>query len=138
MIQTKVIIHRKSDLGEALKFSSPPPFGDLAHVVIMEGGMASGESSVAFHIIMPDGSSVMCQTSALIFHGIRDALHGAELFFRAYPEADGSDIVAPEGFEIPDREKVNNSLTKGCPNDPGREGSCMHCVKMVGGCPHRK
>lgn len=138
MNQTTVLIQRKIDPEPALQFKTPPPFGDLVHMLIVEGGMKSGATSIAFHIVLPDGKSIMCQTSAAIFQGLSDAFRGAEAYFKM---SDLEKEGIPDGFGISPRPGTIDNATanmKPCPNDPEKKGSCIHCEKMVGGCPHRK
>lgn len=52
--------------------------GELDTCVILEGGMASGKTSITFHIIDQDGNSTIVQTSAAILDGILACRAGAE------------------------------------------------------------
>ncbi len=55
--------------------------GELDTMVILEGGMQSGKTSVALHIITASGESVIVETSAAILEGIAATLKGAEMRF---------------------------------------------------------
>lgn len=57
--------------------------GKLAGFGIMENGMQSGNTSVAFFVEMPDGSITVAQVSAGIMDGLAAALRGAEERFSA-------------------------------------------------------
>jgi hypothetical protein len=52
--------------------------GEFDTCVILEGGMASGKTSLTFHIIDQDGKSIIVQTSAAILDGIIACRLGAE------------------------------------------------------------
>jgi hypothetical protein len=52
--------------------------GNFDTCVIMEGGMASGKTSLSFHIIDQDGKSIIVQTSAEILDMIQACRLGAE------------------------------------------------------------
>jgi len=137
MQHATILIQRKGE-PFPLEFKTPPPIIELAHMVVTEGGMKSGATSLTFHVVGPDGKSSLFQMSALIFQGMSDAFRGAEAYFKA----SGIDKEAvPEGFGITKGPAVienDKPIMKDCPNDPDKKGSCIHCVKMVGGCPHRK
>lgn len=65
----------------------PPPFAGTAHLmidhvadvelVILEGGMQSGLSSVAIKLTRPDGTYVLGETSLRLMAGALGALLGA-------------------------------------------------------------
>jgi hypothetical protein len=50
---------------------------------ILEGGMASGKTSIGFLIKLPDGNCAIAQTSAEIINMLYVALQGAEQRFLA-------------------------------------------------------
>lgn len=52
--------------------------GNFDTCVILEGGMASGKTSLSFHIVTQDGESIIVQTSAAIVEGILACCKGAE------------------------------------------------------------
>lgn len=65
------------------QISDPVQRGKFAHLVILENGMTSGKTSVLFHIKLPDGTSVMTETSAEIFKEVGSIIEKAEEKFRA-------------------------------------------------------
>jgi len=54
--------------------------GRLVGVAILDHGTSSGKPSISFRIDMPDGSSVMAQTTARLF------CTAAKMFMAKYPD----------------------------------------------------
>lgn len=50
--------------------------GELEAVAMLEGGMASGKPSVMLRIQLPDGQTVLAETSLLIFLAAARAMRG--------------------------------------------------------------
>lgn len=53
----------------------------LESMVILEGGMQSGATSVTFMLIGPDGKHYHVETSSVLFQNMNAALCGAEIRF---------------------------------------------------------
>lgn len=56
-----------ADLGKELEKALLVPANSPIHVALLDGGMASGRPSVAIRLDLPDGKSVVAQTSARLF-----------------------------------------------------------------------
>lgn len=85
MIATTITILRKGEQ-EAPALTQIPietktVVGDLERMVIIEGGMQSGATSIAFQVKMPDGSYVIAETTAKLFRAMAGTLEGAEQRF---------------------------------------------------------
>lgn len=79
MPDCKVKVHDKGTAPAVIDLLKPDyKQGKLDTCVIMEGGMASGKTSITLHIIDEDGKSVIVQTSAAILDMIQGCIRGAE------------------------------------------------------------
>lgn len=86
MVTAKVLIKRKGDESSQKELTDYMEGdivqgGILADMIIFEGGMESGRTSVSLHVILEDGSHAVVQTSAAIFYTMASALKGAERRF---------------------------------------------------------
>lgn len=79
MPHCKVKIHDKGTPPAVIDGLKPDyKQGNFDTCVILEGGMASGKTSLTFHIIDQDGKSIIVQTSAEILDAIQACRQGAE------------------------------------------------------------
>jgi predicted ATPase len=79
MPDCKVKIHDKGTPPAVIDALKPDyKQGNFDTCVIMEGGMVSGKTSLAFHIITEDGQSILVQTSAAIIEMLQGCIRGAE------------------------------------------------------------
>lgn len=79
MQHARILIKEKSDPTPALSEVKVYSEGELKDVVLLEGGMSSGKTSIALHVVDGSGRSVIVQTSAAMFEMIFGALKGAEI-----------------------------------------------------------
>lgn len=79
MPDCKVKIHEKGQ-APAVIDALKPDFkqGDFDTCVIIEGGMASGRTSLSFHVVTEDGKSIIVQTSAAIIEMLHGCILGSE------------------------------------------------------------
>lgn len=71
--------------------------GTITDVVMMEGGMTSGKTSITFKIVveLPEPAGriiVLTETSADLLNGLLSAVRGAEGYWAANPEG-GEDVT---------------------------------------------
>jgi hypothetical protein len=78
MPNCKVKINDKGTPSEIDGLKADYKRGELDTCVIMEGGMASGKTSIALHIVTQDGRSIIVETSAAILGMIQGCIIGAE------------------------------------------------------------
>lgn len=80
MPNVNIIVHRKNDPDPALHFDvKEVTMVRLEKMIIVEGGMESGKTSVAFILQDPDGKVLIAETSGALLHGMESALRGFEL-----------------------------------------------------------
>lgn len=80
MPHCKLKIHDKGTPPAVIDLLKPDyKTGEFDTCVIMEGGMASGKTSLSFHVIDQDGKSIIVQTSAEILDMIQACIRGAEI-----------------------------------------------------------
>lgn len=93
MQHVTIRIHSKNDPSPALpevaealkKGEAQAAEGTLEYLVILEGGMQSGKTSVALYLKTPDGNYALAQMSAAMFLTMQSAVKGAMARFGEDP-----------------------------------------------------
>lgn len=80
MSQVEIFIRTKNDVNPPIVFAGSPRVdtAELRTVVILEGGMQSGKTSMALHFKLANGQHAIAEVAGTIFQGIAQALKGAQ------------------------------------------------------------
>lgn len=83
MIDVKIV--SKEDTKPVWPDIASVPEGELERFCVLQGGMESGRSSVAFLIKLDDGTHVLVQTSAELMDMMAGAARGARMRWGEIP-----------------------------------------------------